>query len=44
MLFKEIMAVYFEHHAIHINALCEHSAELVIIKAGGIYTVFIIGL
>jgi hypothetical protein len=37
MLFMEIIAVYFEHHMRPIKTLCGQTAELLIIKAGGIY-------
>jgi hypothetical protein len=38
MLFKEIIAVYWENHTKPINALCGHNAELLIVKAGGTYS------
>jgi hypothetical protein len=44
MLFKEIIIVYSECHTKPINTLCEHNAELLIIKVGGIYTFLTIGV
>jgi hypothetical protein len=38
MLFNEIIAVYSESHIKPINTLCEQSAELQNIKAGGTYS------
>jgi hypothetical protein len=36
MLFREIIAVFSENHMIPINTLCGQTAELLIVKAGGI--------
>jgi hypothetical protein len=38
MLFREIIAVYFEKHTKPINTFCWKSAELLIIKTGGTYS------
>jgi hypothetical protein len=35
--FKEIIAVYSENHMKIINTLCGQDAELLVVKAGGIY-------
>jgi hypothetical protein len=37
MLFREVTAVYSENHVKPINTHCEQNAELLIIKAGGMY-------
>jgi hypothetical protein len=38
MLFKEIIAVYFQNHTKSINSLCEQNAELLAVKAGDTYS------
>jgi hypothetical protein len=35
MLFREIIAVYFENHTNEINTLCGQKTELLNVKAGG---------
>jgi hypothetical protein len=37
MLFGETVAVYCENHTEHIDTLCGQNAELLCVKAGGIY-------
>jgi hypothetical protein len=37
MLFKEIIAVYYENHTKLISTLCGQNAELVNVKACGTY-------
>jgi hypothetical protein len=37
MLFREVIAVYFENRMKPTNTLCGENAELVIVKAGGTY-------
>jgi uncharacterized protein YktB (UPF0637 family) len=37
-LFKEIIAVYTENYTEPINTLCGQNAELLIVKAGGLYS------
>jgi hypothetical protein len=38
MLSKEVIALYFEDHTKPIDKLCGQNAELLNVKAGGIYT------
>jgi hypothetical protein len=38
MLFKEIIAVYFENHKKSINIFRRENPELEIVKAGGTYS------
>jgi hypothetical protein len=35
VLFREILAVYFENHTELVNALCGQNSELLVLKAGG---------
>jgi hypothetical protein len=37
ILFKEIIAVYYENHTKHINTLCGQNIGLMNVKNGGIY-------
>ena len=38
MLYKEIIAVFFQIHTKHINTLCGQNVEFVNIKHGGTYS------
>jgi hypothetical protein len=38
MLFRETVAVYFENHTEHIDALCGQKEEFRYVKAGGTYS------
>jgi hypothetical protein len=38
MLFKEIVVVYSKNRIEPINTLCKHNAELLIVKAGDIFS------
>jgi hypothetical protein len=38
MLFKEIIAVYYENQTNPINILCGQNTELLIVEAGGTYS------
>jgi len=38
MLYREIIAVSYEIHAKHVNALCGQNTEFLNVKAGGTYS------
>jgi hypothetical protein len=40
MLFREIIVVYSDDHAKHVNALCGQNAKLLNVKAGDAYSYY----
>jgi hypothetical protein len=42
MVFKELIAVYCENHMKPMNTLCAHNEELLIVRAGGTYSDYLV--